>query len=132
MQTINLDEQLKLNDDTYDYDQDGKPGQKIFSQDHFTGPQLRMFHKTHRGVDLHHTFSVGGWEAGNFHRVVHQGDLVEGPHAWMTQNDIVLTAHRQEPRPHIDCEPGDRLILRGTTYEIVRDTRGYIELVVIP
>lgn len=131
MQTINLDEQLKLNDDTHDYDNDGKPGQKIFTQDHFSGPQLRMFYKTHRGVDLHNTYSVGGWEAGNYHRVVHQGELVEGPHAWMTVNDVVLTKHHQEPRPHIDCEIGDRLILRGTTYEIARDHHSYLRLVVV-
>ena len=131
MQTINLDEQLKLNDDTYDYDKDGFPGQKIFSQDHFNGPQLRMFYKTHRGTDLYDTFHVGGWEAGNRHRLVHQGELVDGPQAWMSKNGFAVTAHRQEPRPHIDCEVGDHLFLRGTEYEITRDSRGYIQLVAV-
>jgi hypothetical protein len=80
MQTINLDQVLKLNDDSHTYkDSPNGAPQALFVQDHFEGPQLEMFHSTHRGTDLYSTYSVGGWEAGNFHRQVCQGPLVEGP-----------------------------------------------------
>lgn len=41
-----------------------------------------MFYKYLCGTDLYSTYSVGGWEAGNFHRAVDQGPLVDRPHAW--------------------------------------------------
>ncbi len=114
MRTINCDDQLVINANAYD-DADNP----IFIQDHFEGPQLTMFHTVHRGTELFKTYSVGGWEAGAFHRKVNEGPLVEGPHAWMSENAVALTAHKQEKRPEILVEPGDHLIIRGTEYEIV-------------
>lgn len=131
MQTINLDAVLKLNDETYIYE-DGQPNsgvpQTIFAQDHFNGPQLKMFYKTYRGTDLHNTYSVGGWEAGNFHRSEFEGPRIDGPVAWMNQDDIAITAHKQVERESILVEPGDHVLLRGTEYEITRDARGYVHL----
>jgi hypothetical protein len=132
MKTLNLDELLVIKDsDPFTYSE-GHPGagtpQALYSQDHWAGPELAMFYKTARGTDLYQTFSVGGWEAGNYHRVEHEGPLVEGPHAWMNENSVALTAHKQEPRDRIIVEDGDTLILRGTEYTIVVDSRGYIEL----
>lgn len=131
MQTINLDAVIKLNDDTHTYE-DGQPNsgipQNIFAQDHFHGPELKMFYKNVRGMDLFHTYSVGGWEAGNFHRAEHEGPRIDGPVAWMNQNDTMLTAHKQVERETILVEPGDHVILRGTEYEITQDRRGYVLL----
>lgn len=132
MQTINLDAVIKLNDETNTYDDDqpnaGIP-QTTFTQDHFTGPQLTMFHKTHRGTDLFNTYNVGGWEAGNFHRTVCEGPRVDGPQAWLNENATVLTAHKQVKREEILVEAGDHVILRGTEYEIVKDRYGHVKLV---
>ncbi|ACL41967.1 hypothetical protein Achl_4016 (plasmid) [Pseudarthrobacter chlorophenolicus A6] len=130
MAAFNLDE--LLNDrDPITYSQ-GHPGagtpQALFGQDHFTGPELAMFDKTYRGTDLYTTYSVGGWEAGNFHRVICKGPLVEGPHAWMSANATVLTAHKQERREQILVAEGDTLILRGTEYAISKDRSGCIKL----
>jgi hypothetical protein len=132
MTTLNLDELLVINDsDPLTYDA-GHPGagtpQPLFSQDHWAGPELAMFYKNVRGVDLYRTFSVGGWEAGNYHRVEHEGPLVEGPQAWMNQNDTTLTAHKQEPRERIIVTDGDTVILRGTGYTISPDRYGYVKL----
>lgn len=132
MQTINLDAVITFNDETTTYTDDqpnaGVP-QATFAQDHFTGPQLAMFYKTHRGTDLYNTYSVGGWEAGNFHRTVCEGPRVDGPHAWMNENATVLTARKQARREEILVEAGDHVILRGTEYEIVKDRYGYVKLV---
>lgn len=132
MQTINLDAVIKLNDETSTYE-DNQPNsgipQTTFAQDHFEGPQLQMFYKNYRGTDLHNTYSVGGWEAGNFHRTVCEGPRVDGPQAWMNENATVLTAHKQTPRETILVEPGDHVILRGTEYEIVKSRTGHMSLV---
>ncbi|HEX9226160.1 MAG TPA: hypothetical protein VF885_05835 [Arthrobacter sp.] len=131
MQTINLDAVIKLNDETSTYTDDQPNSgieQTMFAQDHFSGPQLQMFYKTHRGTDLYNTYSVGGWEAGNFHRVVCQGPRVDGPHAWMNENATVLTAHKQAKRETISVEPGDHVVLRGTEYEIVKTRTGHMSL----
>jgi hypothetical protein len=132
MATFNLDQLLSITDkDPLTYTE-GHPGagapQAIFGQDHYEGPELAMFYKNHRGTDLYNTYSVGGWEAGNFHRVVCQGPLVEGPHAWMSENATVLTAHKQARRERILVAAGDTVILRGTEYTIVKDRYGYINL----
>jgi hypothetical protein len=132
MTTLNLDELLVINDsDPLTYSE-GHPGagtpQAMFSQDHWAGPELAMFHKNVRGLVLYRTFSVGGWEAGSYHRVEHEGPLVEGPQAWMNENAITLTAHKQEPREQILVTDGDTIILRGTEYTVSVDRFGYIEL----
>lgn len=133
MKTLNLDELLVIKDsDPFTYSE-GHPGagtpQALYSQDHWAGPELAMFYKTDRGTDLYRTFSVGGWEAGNYHRVENGGQLVEGPVAWMNENPVTLTAHKQEPREQILVEDGDTLILRGTAFTVTVDARGYITLV---
>ncbi|MET4144200.1 hypothetical protein [Arthrobacter sp. UYCo732] len=132
MATFNLDQLLIINDSDPITYSEGHPGagtpQALFGQDHFTGPELAMFDKTYRGTDLYNTYSVGGWEAGNFHRVVCQGPLVEGPHAWMSANATVITAHKQERRERILVTEADTLILRGTEYTISKDRYGYIKL----
>lgn len=87
-----------------------------------------MFYKNHRGTDLYNTYSVGGWEAGNYHRAVDQGPLVEGPHAWMNENATVLTAHPQERRENILVAEGDTVILRRTEYILSKDRYGYVHL----
>lgn len=131
MQTINLDAVIKLNDETNTYE-DAYPNagvtQTTFAQDHFSGPQLKMFYKNHRGTDLYDTYSVGGWEAGNFHRAVCNGPRIDGPHAWMNENATVLTAHKQVKREEILVEAGDHVILRGTEYEIAKDRYGHVTL----
>ncbi|TSE14991.1 hypothetical protein B1A87_002715 [Arthrobacter sp. KBS0703] len=136
MATFNLDELLTINDSDPITYSEGHPGagnpQALFGQDHFGGPQLAMFDKTHRGTDLYTTYSVGGWEAGNFHRVICEGPLVEGPHAWMSANATVLTAHKQERREQILVAEGDTIILRGTEYAISQDRYGYIKLTPTP
>ncbi|MBG0738985.1 hypothetical protein IV500_06050 [Paeniglutamicibacter antarcticus] len=76
MATFNLDQLLTINNkDSYTYS-DGHPGagtpQEIFGQDRHEGPELAMFYKNHRGTDLYNTYSVGGWETGNYHRTVDQ------------------------------------------------------------
>ena len=131
IQTINLDAVIKLNDETGTYEDDQPSSgieQTTFSQDHFSGPQLTMFYKTYRGADLYNTYSVGGWEAGNFHRTVCDGPRVDGPHAWMNENATVLTAHKQVKREEILVEAGDHVILRGTEYEIVKTRTGHMNL----
>ena len=105
MATFDLDQLLTINDkDTHSYSE-GHPGagtpQAIFGQDHYAGPELALFYKNHNGTDLYNTYSVGGWEAGNYHRVVDMGPLVEGPHAWMSENATILTAHKQVKRERI-------------------------------
>ncbi|MCC3299773.1 hypothetical protein [Arthrobacter caoxuetaonis] len=130
---LNLDELLVINDaDPYTYD-DGEPNsgipQALFSQDHFNGPQLKMYYTTHRGTELFRTYSVGGWEEGSYHRIVQDGPRVNGPVAWMNTNDVALTAHKQAEREGILVEDGDHIILRGTEYIINRDSRGYVSLV---
>lgn len=129
---LNLDELLVINDaEPFTYD-DGEPNsgipQTLFSQDHFTGPQLAMYWTTHNGTDLFRTYSVGGWEEGSYHRMVQDGPRVNGPVAFMNANDVALTAHRQVEREEILVEDGDHVILRGTEYVITRDSRGYISL----
>lgn len=132
MKTLNLDELLVIKDsDPLTYSE-GHPGagtpQALYSQDHWAGPELAMFYKNVRGTDLYRTFSVGGWEAGSYHRVEHQGPLVEGPVAWMNENATTITAHKQERREQILVEAGDTIILRGTAFTITVDSRGYITL----
>lgn len=129
---FNRDELLTINDkDSFTY-AEGHPGagtpQAIFGQDRPAGPELAMFYKNYRGTDLYNTYSVGGWETGNYHRVVCGGPLVEGPHAWMSENATILTAHKQERREQILVAEGDTLILRGTEYTISKDRYGYITL----
>lgn len=132
MATFNLDQLLTINDSDPITYSEGHPGagtaQALFGQDHFAGPQLAMFDKTYRGTDLYTTYSVGGWEAGNFHRVACEGPLVEGPDAWMSANATVLTAHKQERREQILVAEDDTLILRGTEYTISKDRYGYIKV----
>jgi hypothetical protein len=131
MKTIDLDGVIKLNDQTNTYvdDQPNSGGeQTMFSQDHFSGPQLKMFYKNHRGTDLYNTYSVGGWEASNFHRTVCHGPRVDGPHAWMNENATVLTAHKQVKREEILVGAGDHVVLRGTEYEITKDRYGHVSL----
>jgi hypothetical protein len=132
MATFNLDELLTIDNKTPLTYTEGHPGagapQAMFGQDHFQGPELAMFYKTHRGTDLYKTYSVGGWEAGNYHRVVDQGPLVEGPHAWMNENATVLTAHKQERRERILVTEADTIILRGTAYTLSTDRYGYVQL----
>lgn len=133
MTHFNLDTLIILTDDAYEYE-DTCPGsgtpQPVFSQAR-TGPELAMFHKTHRGVDLYNTFSVFGWEAGAYHRIVEQGPRVEGPVAYMNVNATVLTAHKQVQRERILVEAGDTLTLRGTDYLISIDARGEARLTVV-
>jgi hypothetical protein len=132
MATFNLDQLLTINDSDPITYTEGHPGagapQALFGQDHFTGPVLAMFDKTYRGTDLYRTFHVGGWEPGNFHRVVCQGPLVEGPHAWMSENATILTAHQQERRERILVNEDDTVLLRGTEYAIRKDRYGYVKL----
>jgi hypothetical protein len=132
MATFNLDQLLTINDkDTLTYTE-GHPGagtpQAMFGQDHFKGPELAMFDKTYRGTDLYKTYAVGGWEAGNYHRAVDQGPLVEGPHAFLNENATILTAHKQERRERILVTDGDTVIVRGTEYTIGKDRYGYVKL----
>lgn len=63
MATLNLDQLLTINDDSYTYtDQYPNAGtpQAIYAQDHFTGPELAMCYKTPRGTDLYNTYRVCG------------------------------------------------------------------------
>lgn len=131
MTTFNLDQLLTINDDAHTYTDDqpnaGVP-QAIFAQDHFTGPELAMFDKAYCGTDLYKTFTVGGWEAGNFHRAVDQGPRVEGPVAYLNENATVLTAHRQSRRERILITEGDTLIIRGTAFAVSKDRYGFVKL----
>lgn len=129
---LNLDELLIIKDkDPYTYE-DEYPNAEIpqftFAQDHFHGPQLAMFYKTHHGTDLYNTYSVGGWEEGQYHRDAHQGPRINGPIAFMTENAVAVTAHKQVRREEILVEEGDHIILRGTEYEIRRTRTGHIKL----
>jgi hypothetical protein len=132
MQTINLDDKLVFTTEHHTYEGDhpkaGTP-QVIISQDHFDGPVLSMFDKNHRGTDLFDTFSVGGWDAGNHHRVEDGGPFVEGPHAFIFKNGFALTAHVQEKREEILVEPGDTVIFRGNPYTIGRGAYGQVALI---
>lgn len=133
MATLNLDELLTIADkDAYTYADAGHPAagipQPIFGQDHFAGPELAIFYKTHRGTDLYNTYTVCGWEAGSHHRVENGGPLVEGPQAFMSENGFAVTAHKQEKRERILVSPGDTLIIRGTEYEVSVDRQVYATL----
>lgn len=125
MANFNLDELLVITDRAST--SEGQPNAE-YHQDHFTGPQLTMFDKTHRGTDLYTTFTVGGWEAGNFNRKVFQGPMVDGPHAYLNANATVLTAHKQERRGTILITVEDTLTIRGAELTISRDRYGYISL----
>ena len=132
MQTINLDDKLVFTTELHIYEGDHpKAGtaQVIVSQDHFSGPVLSMFDKTYRGTDLFNTFSVGGWDADNHHRVEDGGPFVEGPHAFIFKNGFALTAHVQEKREEILVEAGDTVIFRGNPYIIGRGRYGEVDLV---
>lgn len=132
MQTLNLDDLLTVNEEKYTFEDGPKPGvpQPIFSQDHFAGPVLAMAAGSVRGTDLFDTFSVGGWDAGVFHRVEDGGPLVEGPHAFIFKNGVALTAHVQEKREEILMEEGDTLVFRGVEYTVGRGR--YREIALIP
>lgn len=129
---LNLDELLIIQDTDPHTFEDEYPNagipQVTFSQDHFRGPQLAMFYKTHRGTDLYNTYSVGGWEEGNYHRLAQDGPRVNGPVGWMNENAVAVTAHKQVRREEILVEEGDRIILRGTEYQIRKTRTGHIEL----
>lgn len=125
MANFNLDELLIITDRANS--SEGQPNAE-YHQDHFTGPQLTMFDKTYRGTDLYTTFTVGGWEAGNFNRTVFQGPMVDGPHAYLNANATVLTAHKQERRETILITVEDTLTIRGAEFSISRDRYGYITL----
>ncbi|QOD06130.1 hypothetical protein [Pseudarthrobacter sp. BIM B-2242] len=133
MATLNLDDLITINDkEGYTYSDEGHPAasipQPIYSQDHFTGPELAIFYKTHRGTDLYNTYTVCGWEAGNYHRAENGGPLVEGPQAFMNENGFAVTAHKQEKRERIVVAPGDTVIIRGTEYEVSVDRQVYATL----
>lgn len=133
MATLNLDDLLTIKDPgPYTYTDEGHPAagvpQPIFTQDHHVGPELAVFYRNHRGTDLYNTYTVGCWEAGNYHRVENGGPLVEGPHAWMGENGFAVTAHKQVQRERIVVAPGDTLILRGTEYEVSVDRQVYVTL----
>ncbi|MFF1880158.1 hypothetical protein ACFVVC_01650 [Pseudarthrobacter sp. NPDC058196] len=133
MATLNLDELITINDnDEYTYNDEGHPAagipQPIFSQDHFTGPELAVFYSNHRGTDLYDTYTVCGWEAGSCHRAENGGPLVEGPQSFMSENGFAVTAHKQEQRERIVVAPGDTLIIRGTEYEVSVDRQVYVTL----
>ncbi|HEX9089590.1 MAG TPA: hypothetical protein VF867_19015 [Arthrobacter sp.] len=125
MANFNLDELLTINDRASS--SEDLPNAE-YHQDHFTGPQLTMFDKNYRGTDLYSTFTVGGWEAGNFHRTVFQGPMVEGPHAYLNTNATVLTAHKQERREAILITVEDTLTIRGAEFAISRSRYGHITL----
>lgn len=113
---LNLDELLDLQNESWcDY--------PTFTTGSFAKTVLVMEDRMHRGVMLTNQYGIFGWEAGSFQRLVQDGPMVEGPYAYMTKQSVALTAHRQEPREEIMVKTGDRLIIRGTTYEIV-DQRG--------
>lgn len=132
MATFNLDQMLTIKDNEPLTYTEGHPAagtpQAIFGQDYSEGPQLAMFCKNHRDTDLYNTYSVGGWEAENFHRVVDQGPLVEEPHAWMSENATILTAHRQVARERIIVSAGGTVVVRGTEYLVSKDRYGYMKL----
>lgn len=118
--THNIDELMELTDDSW-------CGYPTFSSGSFTKTVLAMESRMHRGVMLVDQYGIFGWEAGSFQRVVQDGPLVEGPIAYMNKKGVALTAHRQEPVREIMVKPGDHLIIRGTTYEIVKQ-RGDVVL----
>lgn len=118
MATFNLDELLTFKSESYEYRE--QPGKQnvTFSQQYGDPVEVEMFYKNYRGTDLYDSYLIGGWEAGNAHRVECGGPLVEGPHAWMSKRGVAITAHKQERKEKVRVTFGDVLIIKGTRYVV--------------
>lgn len=83
-------------------------------------------------------WAVGGWGERGQGRLVHQGPLVQGPHAYLVGRPGVIDNHGGTRREHKDAkaqgnlfhlEPGDLIEVYGTTYRVELDPRAYPKLV---
>lgn len=66
---------------------------------------------------------VGGWDATGTGRVVFQGPMVAGPHAYAGPAARVLAAVRIADRPVVTVKPGDVIQIAGCSFAVSRDQR---------
>lgn len=118
MTEFNLDELLAFKTESYEYAERNGKKDEVFSQQFGDPVEVEMFYKNYRGTDLYDSFLIGGWEAGNAHRVECGGPLVEGPHAWMSKRGVAITAHKQPETRKVRVTFGDVLIIKGTRYVV--------------
>ncbi len=67
---------------------------------------------------LHDFYSFGGWVAGEEGRVVHGGPMVPGPHAYLFEQGVMVTAHKQPDEIAYLIEEGTIVKLMGTFYAV--------------
>jgi len=78
---------------------------------------------------------VGGWSKGQENRLEFQGEMLEGPQAFVYELSVALTSHPEPNRfaNDITLEIGDQLVVEDRLYEIVADgSFGHVKLQQIP
>jgi hypothetical protein len=75
------------------------------------------------------SFSIFGWNEKNAARVVHGGPIVQGPYASISENGVMLTAHKQEPKEFIKISIHDTLEIDGVEYSMKLNRYGYFTLI---
>lgn len=109
-----------------------KYGQKgHFALGTFSPLKLAANPRTYKGVELHDFFGFGGWTAEGVGRLVQDGEMVQGPHAYLVEHGVYLSAHAQPDDVAFLVEVGSELTFAGTTYKVVKNVYRGLELEVV-
>lgn len=90
--------------------------------------KLATNEREYKNTKIYDYYSFGGWTAEGEGRVVYQGPIVKGPHAYLFGQDIVLTAYEQEKETAYFIEVGTELVIGGSTYKVTKNRYTGLEL----
>jgi hypothetical protein len=76
-----------------------------------------------------YSYGVGGWDATGKNRIVDQGPMVPGPHAYAYHVPVMLTDHVRPDEAEVVCEIGDVVTIDGHDYRIESARNHNIDLI---
>ena len=122
---INLDELGVLENSQYD-----EVGH--YQTPSFCSVKLAIFDKEVQGVKLYDYFGIGGWTEEGAGRIEYLGPIVNGPHAYLISQPVVISLQPKDDDFAIDVEIGSTIIARGSKFEIVdggRNSKPTLQLI---
>ena len=110
-----------------------RPDDDAFGPGHYTSEATLLIEGSRNRAG----YALGGWTKDGMGRLVHEGPMVQGPHAYIYGEATVIARRggtsevlRQKDDAGLlfRCKAGDTLDIAGTTYTLTLNTRGYPSL----
>ena len=126
--TIDLGNKIDLDTvpEIFQWEEYGQKGH--FSTKYGASIKLAGYPQEFNGRTYRKTFTVGGWTAEGEGRIEFGGPMVQGPHAYLMAEGVVLTPHAEPDEIHLVIDEGHEITVAGTTYRVVKAPNKNYEL----